>query len=114
MQSNFYYGNFGKHNRHFHSDLPAYSEHLNHCNNFTAFTEAQTVTDTVDDTACVPSVYIRIYPLYLSQQSQQHISGSHIVSAGCIDPIQASVCHNDQRKLIRIYVHSSSQCIDDL
>ena len=42
MQSNFYYGNFGKHNRHFHSDLPAYSEHLNHCNNFTAFTEAQT------------------------------------------------------------------------
>lgn len=114
MQSNFYYGNFGKHNRHFHSDLPAYSEHLNHCNNFTAFTEAQTVTDTVDDTACVPSVCIRIYPLYLSQQSQQHISGSHIVSAGCIDPIQASVCHNDQRKLIRIYVHSSSQCIDEL
>ena len=55
-----------------------------------------------------------IYPIYLSHQSQQHISGSHIVSAGCIDPIQTSACHNDQRKLIRIYVHSSSQCIDDL
>ena len=68
MQSNFYYGNFGKHNRHFHSDLPAYSEHLNHCNNFTAFTEAQTVTDTVDDTACVPSVYIR-YICYSSLNS---------------------------------------------
>lgn len=70
MQSNFYYGNFGKHNRHFHSDLPSYSEHLNHCNNFTAFTEAQTVTDTVDDTACVPSVYIRyIYICHISLSS---------------------------------------------
>lgn len=68
MQNNFYYGNFEKHNRHFHSDLPAYSEHLNHCNNFTAFTEAQTVTDTVDDTACVPSVYIR-YICYISLNS---------------------------------------------
>lgn len=70
MQSNFYYGNFGKHNRHFHSDLPAYSEHLNHRNNFTAFTEAQTVTDTVDDTACVPSVYIR----YICHSSLSSIS----------------------------------------
>ena len=59
MQSNFYYGNFGKHNRYSHSDLPSYSEHLNHCNNFAAFAGAQTVTDTVDDTVCVPSVYIR-------------------------------------------------------
>lgn len=112
MQNNFYYGSFGKYNRYSHSNLPSYSEHLNHCNNFTAFTGAQAATDTVDDTACVPSVYIRY--IYLSHQSQQHISGSHIVSAGCIDPIQVSVCHNDQRKLIRIYVHSSSQCIDDL
>ena len=70
MQSNFYYGNFGKHNRHFHSDLPAYSEHLNHCNNFTAFTGTQTVTDTVDDTACVPSVYIR----YICHSSLSSIS----------------------------------------
>lgn len=59
MQNNFYYGSFGKYNRYSHSNLPSYSEHLNHCNNFTAFTEAQTVTDTVDDTACVPSIYIR-------------------------------------------------------
>lgn len=65
MQNNFYYGNFGKHNRHSHSDLPAYSEHLNHCNNFTG---AQTVTDTVDDTACVPSVYIR-YICHISLNS---------------------------------------------
>lgn len=59
MQSNFYYGNFGKPNRHSHSNLSSYSEQLNHCNNFTAFTGTQTVTDTVDDTACVPSIYIR-------------------------------------------------------
>ena len=67
MQSNFYYGNFGKHNRHF-PDLPSYSEHLNHCNNFTAFPGAQTVTDTVDDTVCVPSVYIR-YICHISLNS---------------------------------------------
>ena len=68
MQSNFYYGNLEKHNGHSHFDLPSYSEYLNHCNNFTAFTEAQTVTDTVDDTACVPSVYIR-YICYISLNS---------------------------------------------
>ena len=33
MQSNFYYGNFEKHNGHSHFDLPSYSEYLNHCNN---------------------------------------------------------------------------------
>lgn len=68
MQNNFYYGNFGKHNRHSHSDLPSYSEPLNHCNNFTAFPGAQTVTDTVDDTVCVPSVYIR-YICHISLNS---------------------------------------------
>ena len=71
MQSNFYYGNFGKHNRHFHSDLPAYSEYLNHCNNSQHLQGgAQTVTDTVDDTACVPSVYIR----YICHSSLSSIS----------------------------------------
>lgn len=70
MQNNFYYGSFGKYNRYSHSNLPSYSEHLNYCNNFTAFTEAQTVTDTVDDTACVPSVYIR----YICHSSLSSIS----------------------------------------
>ena len=67
MQNNFYYDSFGNHNRYSHSDLPSYSEHLNHCN-FTAFTGAQTVTDTVDDTACVPSIYIR-YICHISLNS---------------------------------------------
>ena len=70
MQNNFYYGSIGKYNRYSHSNLPSYSEHLNHCNNFTAFTEAQTVTDTVDDTVCVPSVYIR----YICHSSLSSIS----------------------------------------
>lgn len=59
MQSNFYYGNLEKHNGHSHFDMPSYSEYLNHCNNSQHLQGgAQTVTDTVDDTACVPSVYI--------------------------------------------------------
>ena len=69
MQSNFYYGNLEKHNGHSHFDLPSYSEYLNHCNNSQHLPGgAQTVTDTVDDTACVPSVYIR-YICYISLNS---------------------------------------------
>lgn len=69
MQSNFYYGNFEKHNGHSHFDLPSYSEYLNHCNNSQHLQGgAQTATDTVDDTACVPSVYIR-YICHISLSS---------------------------------------------
>lgn len=70
MQSNFYYGNLEKHNGHSHFDLPSYSEYLNHCNNSQHLQGAQTVTDTVDDTACVPFVYIR----YICHSSLSSIS----------------------------------------
>lgn len=71
MQSNFYYGNLEKHNGHSHFDLPSYSEYLSHCNNSQHLQGgAQTVTDTVDDTACVPSVYIR----YICHSSLSSIS----------------------------------------
>lgn len=71
MQSNFYYGNLEKHNGHSHFDLPSYSEYLNHCNNSQHLQGgAQTVTDTVDDTVCVPSVYIR----YICHSSLSSIS----------------------------------------
>ena len=71
MQSNFYYGNLEKHNGHSHFDLPSYSEYLNHCNNSQHLQGgAQTVTDTVDDTACVPSVSVR----YICHSSLSSIS----------------------------------------